>query len=131
MTDNRQVHGFRAVAVHAIELVLVVAVACGMLLYATASVQVLGALDWGSSVTFEELVQRVLFLLIGVELIQIIWAHHVRDVFLVSVFLLARKALDPANTTPELIALALSAVAVVGVWHLLVKKTGLGLNEPL
>lgn len=124
-------HHIRDVAIHSIELVLAVAVAVGMFAYAVHSAVFLYGMDWSSSITFEELIQRILFLLVGVELIQIVWAHRLRDVFLVSVFLLARKAFDPSNTTGELIILALAVAFIIGAWHFVAKKAGISLDEPL
>ncbi|NBV77624.1 hypothetical protein EBR66_05680 [bacterium] len=100
-----------------VELCVIAAMSIGVALYAIGSAQVLSGMDWTVTATFEELIHRLLLLLIGVEVIQVVRIHALRDVFLIALFVLARKALDPANSAFEVSLLLLVVVCSLYVWY--------------
>jgi hypothetical protein len=115
----------------AAEFALMLVIGVGIAVYVWQSAGALAALDWGQSATFEEFVQRVLLLLIGLELILVIRVHSVRDLFLVAVLALFRKALDPSVDTSTVVMLLIVALTTVVSVNALARKGVVGLADPL
>lgn len=113
------------------EIIMMGLIGAGVVAYAWSSAGALAGLDWSQTATFEEFVQRILLLLIGLELILVIRVHAVRDLFIVAVLALFRKALDPSIDTPSVIVLLVVALAIVLGVNALARRRLVGLADPL
>lgn len=113
------------------EIVMMALIGAGIVAYVWSSAGALADMDWSQTSTFEEFVQRILLLLIGLELILVVRVHAVRDLFIVAVLALFRKALDPAIDSVSVIILLIVALAIVFGVNALTRKKLVGLEDPL
>jgi hypothetical protein len=97
-----------------VELTLSVFVFLGVVLLAWHSVSVLAGLDWGLTATFDELIGRVLVILIGLEVIRLLLSHDLRAVLELLAFVIARKMLRADVTSVEIALGVFSFVALLG-----------------
>ena len=95
-------------AVRWLEIVLAALVLVGILFAAGAAVRELWALDWTASSTFDRLLNRVLFIAIGLELVRMLVVHSLRAILEMLAFAIARNMLTP---NPAAFDIALGAVA--------------------
>jgi len=80
----------------------------GILFAAGAAIRELWALDWTASSTFDRLLNRVLFIAIGLELVRMLVVHSLRAILEMLAFAIARNMLTP---NPAAFDIALGAVA--------------------
>jgi hypothetical protein len=95
-------------AVRWLEIVLAALVLVGILFAAGAAVRELWGLDWTASATFDRLLNRVLFIAIGLELVRMLVVHSLRAILEMLAFAIARNMLTP---NPASFDIALGAVA--------------------
>jgi len=95
-------------AVRWLEIVLAALVLVGILFAAGAAIRELWALDWTASSTFDRLLNRVLFIAIGLELVRMLVVHSLRAILEMLAFAIARNMLTP---NPAAFDIALGAVA--------------------
>jgi hypothetical protein len=104
---DRAAAGFSE-AVRWLEILLAALVLVGILFAAGAAVRELWALDWTASSTFDRLLNRVLFIAIGLELVRMLVVHSLRAILEMLAFAIARNMLTP---NPAAFDIALGAVA--------------------
>ena len=95
-------------AVRWLEIALAALVLVGILFAAGAAVRELWGLDWTASETFDRLLNRVLFIAIGLELVRMLVVHSLRAILEMLAFAIARNMLTP---NPASFDIALGAVA--------------------
>lgn len=95
-------------AVRWLEITLAALVLVGILFAAGAAVRELWGLDWTASATFDRLLNRVLFIAIGLELVRMLVVHSLRAILEMLAFAIARNMLTP---NPAAFDIALGAVA--------------------
>lgn len=86
---------FFSEAVRWLEIVLAALVLVGILFAAGAAVRELWGLDWTASATFDRLLNRVLFIAIGLELVRMLVVHSLRAILEMMAFAIARNMLTP------------------------------------
>jgi hypothetical protein len=95
-------------AVRWLEIALAALVLVGILFAAGAAIRELWQLDWTVSATFDRLLNRVLFIAIGLELVRMLVVHSLRAILEMIAFAIARNMLTP---NPAAFDMALGAVA--------------------
>ena len=95
-------------AVRWLEIALAALVLVGILFAAGAAIRELWGLDWTASATFDRLLNRVLFIAIGLELVRMLVVHSLRAILEMIAFAIARNMLTP---NPAAFDMALGAVA--------------------
>ena len=100
-----------------VELVFSVVVFAGVLVAAVQSARVLAGMDWGATATYDELIGRVLVLLIGLEVIRLLLIHDLRAVLELLAFAIARKMLRADVTAIELALGAAAFVALLAAYR--------------
>ena len=100
-----------------VELVLSVFVFAGVLMAAVQSARVLAGMEWGLTATFDELIGRVLIILIGLEVIRLLIIHDLRAVLELLAFAIARKMLRADVTSVEIALGAASFVALMAAYR--------------
>lgn len=113
--DVKIIHGF---TMQVIEIFLSVLIIIGLGIYIWNSIFVLFEMDWRLFSTFEEFIERILFGLIGIELLQIIRVHALFDVCIVAMLILIRKALSPDTSSIDIILLVTAVIGIVLVLHI-------------
>jgi hypothetical protein len=74
-------------------------------------------MNWRLTATFDELISRVLLVVIGLELVRMLVVHNLRAILELLAFAIARKMLKPDITALD-IALSITAfVALVAAAH--------------
>ena len=91
-----------------LEIALAALVLVGILFAAGAAIRELWGLDWTMSSTFDRLLNRVLFIAIGLELVRMLVVHSLRAILEMIAFAIARNMLTP---NPAAFDMALGAVA--------------------
>jgi uncharacterized membrane protein (DUF373 family) len=105
--SDRVAGGFSE-AVRWLEIALAALVLVGILFAAGAAIRELWGLDWTASATFDRLLNRVLFIAIGLELVRMLVVHSLRAILEMMAFAIARNMLTP---NPASFDMALGAVA--------------------
>jgi hypothetical protein len=96
-----------------IEVLLSTVVLVGVLLLGWFSVGVLAGQDWGQTATFDEMIGRILVILIGLEVIRLLLSHDLRAVLELLAFVIARKMLRADVTATEIALGTVSFVALL------------------
>jgi uncharacterized membrane protein (DUF373 family) len=94
-------------AVRWLEIALAALVLVGILFAAGSAVRELWGLDWSQSTTLDRLLNRVLFIAIGLELVRMLVVHSLRAILEMMAFAIARNMLTP---NPAAFDIALGAV---------------------
>ena len=103
--------------IRSLELLLALVVLGGVLLAAVSSAIDLASMNWRLTATFDELISRVLLVVIGLELVRMLVVHNLRAILELLAFAIARKMLKPDITALD-IALSITAfVALVAAAH--------------
>ena len=104
-------------AIRGLELMLALVVLVGVLIAAVSSAMDLATMNWRAVATFDELISRVLLVVIGLELVRMLVVHNLRAILELLAFAIARKMLKPDITALD-IALSITAfVALVAAAH--------------
>lgn len=100
-----------------LEKFVALAVVIGVLVYAGQSVMVLLAMDWAITETYYELINRVLAVIIGLELVRMLVSHSIAAVLELLAFVIARKMLKPDLESLDIMAGVLAFVALMAARH--------------
>jgi hypothetical protein len=101
-TADRAAHVFSGV-VRWLEVALAALVLVGVLAAAVGSVRELWGLDWKQASTFDQLLSRVLFIAIGLELVRMLVVHSLRAILEMLAFAIARNMLLPDRTALDIL----------------------------
>lgn len=93
-----------------LERALGAAVIIAILVFAAYSIQIMLELNWEHAETFYEMLNRILVLIIGIELVRMLVSHELKAVLELLAFVIARKMLHPELTSLDVL---MGAVAFV------------------
>ena len=99
------------------EKFVALAVIVGVLAYALYSVAVMADMDWSVTTTYYELINRVLAVIIGLELVRMLVSHSIASVLELLAFVIARKMLKPDLDSVDVMAGVLAFVALMAARH--------------
>lgn len=99
--------------VRGLELCLALLVLVGVLVAAGSSAIDLAQMNWRNTATFDELISRVLFVVIGLELVRMLVVHNLGAILELLAFAIARKMLKPDITAVDIGLSTLAFVALV------------------
>ncbi len=99
------------------EKFVALAVIVGVLAYALYSVAVMANMDWSVTTTYYELINRVLAVIIGLELVRMLVSHSIASVLELLAFVIARKMLKPDLDSVDVMAGVLAFVALMAARH--------------
>lgn len=102
-----------ASAVRGLELLLALLVLAGVLVAAVTSTLDLMSMSWRDTSTFDELISRVLFVVIGLELVRMLVVHNLGAILELLAFAIARKMLKPDITAIDIAFSTLAFVALL------------------
>jgi len=100
-----------------LEKIVAFAVVIGVLVYAAHSAETLAAMDWSVTETYYELINRVLAIIIGLELVRMLISHSIAAVLELLAFVIARKMLKPDLESFDIMAGVLAFVALMAARH--------------
>lgn len=100
-----------------LEKLVAMVVIVGVIGYAAHSVVVLLSLDWSLTETYYELINRVLAIIIGLELVRMLVSHSIAAVLELLAFVIARKMLKPELESIDIMAGVLAFVALMAARH--------------
>ncbi len=86
-----------------LELSLSFLVIAGSVVYGYESAIYLSGLDWALSETFYELINRILLIVIGLELARLLTAHNLRAIPELLGFVIARKLFKPDSSSLDIL----------------------------
>ena len=104
-------------AIRGLELLLALVVLGGVLLAAVSSALDLASMNWRLTATFDELISRVLLVVIGLELVRMLVVHNLRAILELLAFAIARKMLKPDITALDIALSIMAFVALVAAAH--------------
>jgi hypothetical protein len=104
-------------AITIMEKFVALAVIAGVLAYALYSVAVMAGMDWSVTETYYELINRVLAIIIGLELVRMLVSHSIASVLELLAFVIARKMLKPDLDSFDIMAGVLAFVALMAARH--------------
>ncbi len=93
------------------------AVLVGVIAYAVHSIFALVVMDWSMTDTYHELINRVLAVIIGLELIRMLVSHSIAAVLELLAFVIARKMLKPDLDSIDVTAGVAAFVALMAARH--------------
>lgn len=99
------------------EKLVALAVIGGVLAYSVYSVAVMAGMDWSVTETYYELINRVLAIIIGLELVRMLVSHSIASVLELLAFVIARKMLKPDLDSIDIMAGVLAFVALMAARH--------------
>lgn len=99
------------------EKFVALAVVAGVVAYALYSVAVMAGMDWSLTETYYELINRVLAIIIGLELVRMLVSHSIASVLELLAFVIARKMLKPDLGSVDIMAGVLAFVALMAARH--------------
>lgn len=100
-----------------LEKVVALMVVIGVAVYAAESTMVLVGMDWSLTETYYELINRVLAIIIGLELVRMLISHSIAAVLELLAFVIARKMLKPDLGSIDIMAGVLAFVALMAARH--------------
>lgn len=112
-----------------LEWLLALAVLGGTVVYAIESWPVMTGMDWGASETFDELVYRVLLIVIGLELVRTLIMHDLSAVLELLAFVITRRVLKPEIDSLDIVLAILAFVALLAARRYLLSAPSQG--EPV
>lgn len=92
-------------------------VVIGVAVYAAQSTLVLIAMDWAITDTYYELINRVLAIIIGLELVRMLISHSIAAVLELLAFVIARKMLKPDLGSIDIMAGVFAFVTLMAARH--------------
>lgn len=101
---------------------IAVATVVAVALYAFQSVQVLLAMDWSSTETFYEFINRALMTVIGIEFVRMLTNHSIAAVLELLAFVIARKLLRPELSSLDIALSVGSFVALMAARHFFMEE---------
>lgn len=104
-----------------LEKVVAAATVIAVIVYGFESAKVLIAMDWSSTETFYEFINRTLIAVIGLELVRMLVNHSIGAVLELLAFVIARKMLKPDLTSLDIALSAGAFVALMAARHFLME----------
>lgn len=104
-----------------LEKLVAAATVIAVLVYGFQSVKTLSAMDWTSTETFYEFINRALIVVIGLELVRMLVNHSIGAVLELLAFVIARKMLKPDLSSLDIALSAGSFVALMAARHYLME----------
>lgn len=104
-----------------LEKVVAAATVIAVMVYGYESVKVLIVMDWSSTETFYEFINRTLIAVIGLELVRMLVNHSIGAVLELLAFVIARKMLKPDLESLDIALSAGSFVALMAARHFLME----------
>lgn len=104
-------------AITILEKFVALAVVLGVVMYSIQSIVVLAGMDWALTETYYELINRVLAIIIGLELVRMLISHSIAAVLELLAFVIARKMLKPDLESVDVMAGVLAFVALMAARH--------------
>jgi hypothetical protein len=98
---------------------LALVVLVGIVVAAVGSGVALTRMDWRSTTALDELIDRALLLVIGLELVRMLITHEIKAVLELLSFVIARKTLKPDLQPHEIALCALAFVLLLGAYRYL------------
>lgn len=95
-----------------IECILAIGILAGIAAFSFHSTLLLASLDWNQTTTFYELINRILLIVIGVELVRTLVTHDLESIVELLAIVIARKLLRPDLANYDII-LSVSAFAAL------------------
>jgi hypothetical protein len=95
------------------ERLLALCVLIGVIAHTIFSGIVLSGMDWRLTVTFYDLVYRVLLLVIGLELVRMLVVHDLMAILELLAFVIARKMLKPDIVALDIVLAVIAFVALL------------------
>lgn len=99
------------------EKLVALAVIAGVIAYSLYSAGVMAGMDWSVTETYYELINRVLAIIIGLELVRMLVSHSIASVLELLAFVIARKMLKPDLGSVDIMAGVLAFVALMAARH--------------
>lgn len=99
------------------EKIVALAVIVGVVIYSTQSIIALTGMDWVATETYYELINRVLAIIVGLELVRMLISHSIAAVLELLAFIIARKMLKPDLESIDIMAGVLAFVALMAARH--------------
>jgi len=100
-----------------LEKFVALAVVGGVVVYALNSLFVMVSMDWTLTMTYYELINRALAIIIGLELVRMLISHSIAAVLELLAFVIARKMLKPDLQSLDIMAGVLAFVALMAARH--------------
>lgn len=100
-----------------LEKVVAGATVIAVMVYGYESIKVLMLMDWASTETFYEFINRALIAVIGLELVRMLVNHSIGAVLELLAFVIARKMLKPDLESFDIALSAVSFVALMAARH--------------
>ena len=100
-----------------LEKIVALAVIIGVGLYAGGSIVAVTDMDWAMTDTYYELINRVLAIIVGLELVRMLISHSIAAVLELLAFIIARKMLKPDLESIDIMAGVLAFVALMAARH--------------
>lgn len=100
-----------------LEKCIAIGVIIGVVMYASQSAFVLSAMNWSMTETYYELINRVLAIIVGLELVRMLISHSIAAVLELLAFVIARKMLKPDLGSIDIMAGVLAFIALMAARH--------------
>lgn len=100
-----------------LEKIVALGVAVGVAAYTFQSIEIMIEMNWGDTNTYYELINRVLAIIIGLELVRMLVSHSIAAVLELLAFVIARKMLTPTLGTIDILAGVAGFVALMAARH--------------
>jgi len=104
-----------------VEKIIAALTVMAVLAYGYQSAKVLLVMDWTSTETFYEFINRALIAVIGLELVRMLVNHSIGAVLELLAFVIARKMLKPDLSSLDISLSTLSLVALMAARHFLME----------
>lgn len=117
MTLHQLIDNVWKKSISVMEKLVGVAVVLGVIAYASSSIDVLVVMDWADTETYYEVINRVLAIIIGLELVRMLVSHSIASVLELLAFVIARKMLKPDLGSVDIMAGVLAFVALMAARH--------------
>jgi len=114
-----------------LEKLVAAATIIAVVAFGLQSIQVLTSMDWSSTETFYEFINRALIIIIGLELVRMLVNHSIGAVLELLAFVIARKMLKPDLTSLDIALSAGAFVALMAARHYLMEDQFYKNNEEI
>ncbi len=95
------------------ERILAISLLTGMAVFFVSSVAKMGGVDWANVDTLYELINRILLLVICLELIRTLLTHKLEAVLELLAFVVARKTMRPDLTVTDILFCSISFILLL------------------
>lgn len=112
------------------ERILAVSILSGMAIFFYSSVATMSGENWGDVNTIYELINRILLLVICLELIRTLLTHELEAVLELLAFVVARKTMKPDLTVIDILLCSISFVGLLAARKYLGCGYTYPMNEP-